>query len=404
MKQSKFIQIYKDAYIGHPRAIWLIAIITLINRLGKMVIPFLSVYLTTILGYSLTMAGYILGAFGLGSVAGSYIGGKLADRFGSHSIMTISLILGGISFILMQYFKSPVALISSVFVTAMIADAFRPAMSVFVGEHSKPGTAGRSMALIRIAINLGMALGPAVGGFIAFYLGYSALFWIDGGTCIAAGVILAILLYKWQIESTQHKKEVNLTATDSEPSVFKDKRYMQMLLVTLLLAIAFLQYFHTVPVFIKTEWNFDERFLGAMMAVNCIIIVITELPLVDWIEKAKKGPWAMYIGLFFFTGAFIPFLGSSSLWLYLIAILFFTAGEILYLPFNNAHALELSPEKGRGAYMSWYWMVWGVASIIAPILGFRLIDWIGYSYFWCVLVGLILLAAFIHRRTMYKAD
>lgn len=402
MNTSKVIRIYKDAYLGHPRAIWLIAIITLINRMGKMVIPFLSVYLTTVLGYSLTMAGYILGAFGLGSVAGSYMGGKLADRFGANVIMTISLFGAGIAFILMQYFTTEIGLICIVFATAMISDAYRPAMSVYVGQHSN--APGRSMALIRLAINLGMALGPALGGFIAFYLGYSALFWIDGGTYLVAGLLFAMLLRHWNIQSAVPKKEKAKIVEDAPPSVLKDKRYMSMLLVTLLLAIAFLQYFHTVPVFIKTVWNFDERFLGSMMAINCMLIVIIEMPLVDILEKAKKGGWAMYIGLFMFIGAFLPFLGPPSIWLYLIAILFFTAGEILFLPLNNAHALELSPEEGRGAYMSWYWMVWGVASVIAPILGFRLVDSVGYSYFWYIISGLILIAAFIHRKSMNQGD
>ncbi len=398
---SKYIQIYKDAYQGHPRAIWLISGITLINRMGTMVIPFLSVYLTTVLDYSLSTAGYILGAFGLGSIVGSYVGGKLSDIIGANTVMVAALFTGGLSFIAMQFFTSQIGLIFIVFTTAMLADAFRPAMSAYVGEHSPPGSAGRSMALIRIAINLGMALGPALGGFIAFYLGYNALFWLDGLTCISAGLVFLVLIYQWQIKTTKSKDIQEEQETESI-SVFKDKKYIRMLFVTLLLAIAFLQYFHTVPVFIKTIWGFDERYLGAMMAINCMIIVLIELPLVDVQEKKQNGTKAMLLGLVLFAGAFIPFFGPSSLILYLISILFFTAGEILFLPFNNAYALNLSPVKGRGAYMSWYWIVWGVASVVAPILGFQLVEKVGYPIFWSILLGILLIAIGLHRRSLRK--
>ena len=399
---TKLIQIYKDAYQGHPRAIWLISGVTLINRMGTMVIPFLSVYLTTVLGYSLSTAGFILAAFGLGSVAGSYLGGKLSDIIGANTVMVGALVLGGLSFIAMQFFTSQLGLTAIVFLTAMLADAFRPAMSAYVGEHSPPGSAGRSMALIRIAINMGMALGPALGGFIAFYFGYNALFWLDGMTCITAGLVFLLLVNHWKIRTTK-SKDIQEEEGESEPiAIYKDKKYVRMLIVSLLLAIAFLQYFHTVPVFIKTIWGFDERYLGAMMAINCILIVLIEMPIVDVQEKKKNGVNVMLLGLALFLGAFIPFFGPSSLLLYLISILFFTAGEILFLPFNNAYAINLSPEKGRGAYMAWYWIVWGVASVIAPIVGFQLVELVGYPKFWSILLVLICIAIALHLRSIKK--
>jgi len=398
---NKTIQIYKDAYQGHPTAIWLISGITLINRMGTMVIPFLSVYLTTILGYSLSTAGYILGAFGLGSIAGSYLGGKLSDILGANVVMVGALVLGGLSFITLQFFTSQIGLSVAVFITATLADAFRPAMSAYVGEHSPPGSAGRSMALIRIAINLGMALGPALGGFIAFYLGYGALFWLDGLTCIAAGLTFLLLAAKWNIK-TSIANTIQEKVVTVPVAVYKDGEYVRLLIVSLLLAIVFLQYFHTVPVFIKSVWGFDERYLGAMMAINCILIVLIEMPIVDVQEKRNNGAKVMLLGLVLFLGAFLPFFGPSSIILYTISIIFFTAGEILFLPFNNAHALNLSPEKGRGAYMAWYWIIWGVASVVAPILGFQLVRLVGYPWFWAFLLVLLFLAIGLHLRSMKK--
>ncbi|MBT8221515.1 MAG: MFS transporter, partial [Bacteroidia bacterium] len=380
----KVVRTYKKAYSGHPPAIWLISGITLINRMGSMVIPFLSVYLTTVLGYSLTTAGYLVSAYGLGSLVGSYLGGKLTDRFGSSNLILFSLFFGGISFICLQFAEQIIPLFVMIFITSALSDCYRPAMSTFVGNNSPGGTAGRSMALVRIAVNLGMALGPALGGFIAVLLGYKALFWIDGITCIIAGIILKILLKRIPIAEEDIRKSPDVE-THSTSKIYHDKKYVRMLVVTFFMAICFLQWFHTVPVFIKTEWGFDERYIGSMMAINCLLIVLIEMPLVDILESRGKMSAAMRMGLIFFIGCFMPFFFNGGILLYIIAVILFSFGEILFLPFNNAYAINLSPSKNRGAYMSWYWMVWGFSSIIAPLVGFQLVATVGYYWFWTIM-------------------
>ncbi|MEL7534749.1 MAG: MFS transporter, partial [Bacteroidota bacterium] len=87
----KSLKLYRDAYSGHPHEVWVLAILTLINRMGTMVVPFLAVYLSTVKGFSLEQTGYLMACFGLGSLAGSFTGGKLSDSIGAKEVMTWSL-------------------------------------------------------------------------------------------------------------------------------------------------------------------------------------------------------------------------------------------------------------------------------------------------------------------------
>ncbi|MGB5460907.1 MAG: MFS transporter, partial [Eudoraea sp.] len=94
---------YINSFKGLSKEVWWLSLITLINRAGTMVIPFLSLYLTQDLGFTLENVGIIMSCFGLGSLIGSWLGGKLTDLFGSYQVMLVSLILTGILFITLQY-------------------------------------------------------------------------------------------------------------------------------------------------------------------------------------------------------------------------------------------------------------------------------------------------------------
>ena len=116
---------YLNTFEGLSREVWWLALITFINRAGTMVIPFLSLYLTEDLNFSLSNVGWILSAFGLGSVVGSWLGGQLTDKFGYYKVMAYSLFLTGLAFISLQYLKSFNAICFGIFMVMVIADSFR---------------------------------------------------------------------------------------------------------------------------------------------------------------------------------------------------------------------------------------------------------------------------------------
>ena len=168
---------YLNTFKGLSKEVWWLALITLINRAGTMVIPFLSLYLTEDLEFSLSNVGTLMVCFGLGSVVGSWLGGKLTDSTGYYKVMVRSLLGTGILFIGLQFLNTFYALCLGIFLVMLVADMFRPAMFVALSAYSKPENKTRSVTLIRLAINLGFSAGPAVGGRTITTFGYTALFW-----------------------------------------------------------------------------------------------------------------------------------------------------------------------------------------------------------------------------------
>ncbi|HCX21257.1 MAG TPA: MFS transporter, partial [Cytophagales bacterium] len=181
------ISLYKNAFGGLSPAAWMLALVIFINRSGTMVIPFLSVYLTSSLGFTLVETGWVMGAFGLGAIVGSFLGGWLTDKIGNFKIQTFSLIGGGVMFFALSQVKDFYPLTIFIFCVSVISEMMRPANQISVASYAKPENVTRAFSLNRMAINLGFSVGPALGGLLAA-VSYDSLFIVDGVTCIGAGL------------------------------------------------------------------------------------------------------------------------------------------------------------------------------------------------------------------------
>src|SRR5688572_19551043 len=149
MLQSS-VQLYKNAYSGLSKPMWWLALVTLINRSGTMVIPFLTVYLKS-KGYSLEEAGFVMAAFGTGAMLGGFLGGILTDRFGHFYVQFFSLFLNGILFFVLGQMQSLWSFILCIFILSSLGEAFRPANSAAIAAYSNDANRIRCYSLNRLA-------------------------------------------------------------------------------------------------------------------------------------------------------------------------------------------------------------------------------------------------------------
>ena len=279
---KRVLTLYSGSFAGLSTEIWWLALITFINRAGTMVIPFLSLYLTEELHFSLPMVGWVMVFFGLGSLLGSWLGGKLTDKIGYYKVMLWSLLLTGFLFIALQYVTSFYGFLIAVFITMTVADTFRPAIFVSLKAYSKPKNMTRSLTLIRLAINLGFSFGPFLGGLIIASIGYNGLFWVDGITCIIAiGVFAKVLMNKPFVEDEKEQE-----TTHVNKSVYTDTSYWIFLIAIFLMGFVFMQLFSTLPLFYSQVHHLSEVQIGLLMSVNGILIFLTEMPLIHRLEQS----------------------------------------------------------------------------------------------------------------------
>ena len=384
-------QRYINNFRGFSREIWILTIITFINRAGTMVLPFLSKYLKEDLHFSYGEVGWIMVAFGMGSMLGSWLGGKLSDKIGFYKVMVFSLFSSGIFFFILQYITSFWGLCFGMFSIMTLADMFRPAMFVSLGAYAKPENRTRSLTLVRLAVNLGFAAGPALGGLIIMGMGYKGLFWVDGTSCIVAILIFAILVKEKKKVSYQDPHATILTVA----SVFKDKIFWLFLYVSFVTAMIFFQLFTTLPLYHSEMFGLSEFQTGLLMTLNGLLIFALEMPIVSYFERKKVQKLKVILwGSLLMSLSFYTLLINVWAGILIISMIFISIGEILAFPFSNTFALSRAPKGHEGRYMALYTMSFSLAHIVSSKMGMEVIGYFGYQTNWFLMGTIGVSAAF----------
>lgn len=382
---------YLKTFDGLSREIWWLSLITLINRAGAMVIPFLSIYLNKSLNFTVGDVGWIMTAYGLGSFFGAWLGGKLSDIIGYYKVILFSLLLTGVNFMWVMHIETFWAMCGSFFILIAIADMGRPAFFLALSAYSKPENKTRSLTLLRLAINLGFSAGPAVGGFLIASAGYDALFYVDGITCILAGLLMTQVLNPKKVKELD--KEV-LVANPRRPLM--DTPYMLFLVALALFGIIFIQYFSTVPLFYKDVYELSEDSIGLILALNGVLIVVFEMPLIAWMDKKNfTNIQNTILGLLMTGVSFLLLLWETWVGVVVIGMVIATFGEMISFPFSNKFALDRAKLGRQGAYMGIYSMSFSIAHIFGHNSGMQIIEAYGFKATWVFLMGLTLIAWFL---------
>lgn len=380
---------YRNAYAGLSRQTWLLSLIMLINRSGTMVVPFMTLYLTSPgMGYTVGEAGIVFGLFGAGAFSGAWLGGRLTDKIGFYPVQLITLVGGGILFIVLGQMKTYPLICTFTFLLSFVNEAFRPANSTAIAFYSKEQNRTRSYALNRLAINLGWAVGSGLGGFIA-HRSYELLFWVDGVTNITAALVMWLFL-----KPANHKPVPRAKIDDPLiGSAFRDKTYISFALITMLFASCFFQLFTNLPVYFKKELKFSEPFIGFIMAMNGIIIALVEMVLIYKLEGRRKNMHYITLGVFLVGLSFLMLNLPGGAMLACGMIVLVTFGEILSMPFMNSYWIARTQPSNRGQYAALYTMAWSAAQTLGPMGGAQLVQHYSFTLLWWVVGAVCIIAS-----------
>ena len=344
-------------------------------------------------------------------MVGSWLGGKLSDKIGFYKIMIFSLFVSGLMFFGLQYITSYVGLCISIFIIMVVADMFRPAMFVSLNVYAKPENRTRALTLVRLAVNLGFAAGPALGGLIIMNIGYKGLFWADGATCIIA-ILTFWLLVKEKKKPAESKEEKALLEASRE-SVFKDKPFWIFLFMCVITGVLFFQLFTTIPLYHKIQFDLNELQTGLLLTLNGVLIFFLEMPIVSYIERNKLDK-VKIVSIGCFLMAISMFLMLLNFWvgILIIMMLFMTFAEMFAFPFSNSFAMSRAPKGHEGRYMAIFTMSFSAAHVLSAKIGMGIVDVFGYQMNWLFMgiLGLIgtyagyLVMRLVEKEKLLKAD
>jgi MFS family permease len=386
-RASAVRQAYAEAFGGLPAEIWYLALAMFVNRAGSMVIPFLSLYVNTQLGYDQRAAGWMIVVYGLGSAVGSFIGGYASERLGPMRVQIGTLIINALGLILLSRMPDYLSFAIVLFAMSVVADAFRPANFAALTMLCPPRDHRRAYTLNRLAANLGFSIGPPIGGVLS-YFSYQWLFWIDGATCLLAAAVLYLFLYGHHADLLRRSAP---QASEVRQNPFRDLHFMLFVGLSVICFSTFFQLLSTYPLYLKDNYHLNGLLIGLIFALNPALVGICEMVLVHRIGHWNQMRTIAWGSLLICLGfGILPF--GYGFWYAAVGVLIYTLGEMLMMPAAMVHASGLSNEASRGRYVGVYTTGVSLAFVLGPLffswifgfdhnLGWYLTSLIGCSLF-----------------------
>lgn len=400
---KNYLLLYINNFKGFTREIWVLTLITFINRAGAMVMPFLTQFLYKNFYFSLNEVGWMLACIGCGSFVGSYIGGRLTDKFGFYMVMLCSLFLTGFGFICLLFLYQFEEFCIGLFLLTAVADMYKPAMYVAVGNFTHRLNRTRALSLIRLSINLGIVTGPIIGGFLAATKNYDNLFWIDGLTCLIAIILFMLLIDETKILLKYKGSKTTKAKTIGLALPLQDLNFNLFLLASFVTAFLFFQLFSTIPLYNSNALKLSENQIGILLSLNGLVVFLFEMPIIAFLEKRKiQLTQIIFLGSFFMAAGFLSLLLSAFLGFVILSIILITFGQILTFSFANTFAFRRAKQGYEGQYMAFYSMSFSLAQIISPKISLHIIEQFNYFSNWILMlfVGIfgIGLYYFLHQK------
>ena len=386
---------YFDTYKGLPKSIYIIFFAQVINRFGDFVLPFLTLFLVKKLGLSYQSAGFAVMLTTLSSVPGAFAAGKISDHIGRKKSYAFFQLFAGAFMFLCIFFKTPQIFIALVCISSFFNGGVRPIMSAIITDVLPADKRQMGFSLSYLGINLGVALGPIVAGFL--FIHYVPLIFI--GDAITS--LIAVILVLVNIKETIPDYNSNLTISNKEKSetgnvftvLFKRPQILIFLIINILLSIVYTQHSFSLPIMLGTVFGSNgPRNYGFIMSFNAITVVVMTVFVTRKIRNWNPlSSISIAGGLYALGYGMITFIHSMPL--YILSTLIWTIGEIMIVTNFGVYIANNTPQNFRARFNAVTSLSWAIGAVVGTSLMGRYMDIFGIKAVWPLLFFLGIIGA-----------
>ncbi len=374
-------QIYND----FPRRFWIVVMVSFIDRLGgNMLWPFFTLYITSRFDVGMTQAGLVLGTFSAFGLIGNILGGALTDKFGRKSIILVGLIFSALSTLSLGLVSEFSMLLPLAVGVGLLSRISGPAHHAMVADILPEEKRQEGFGILRVMSNLTWVIGPIIGGFIAGR-SYFALFMIDAVvSCLVA--VLVFLKIPETKPDTGKEPESMLRTFAGYGQVVRDRPFVAFLLVSMLMLIVYQQMYNSLSVFLRDTHGMTTQVFGILMIASPVVVILFQFSVTRIVKK--RPPFKMMaLATFFYMIGFGMYGFVATNWLFALAMVIITIGEMIHMPIASALVANFAPEDKRGRYMAVSGLAWGLPSIIGPSAAGLILDNFNPFLLWYVAAG-----------------
>ncbi|NQS91847.1 MAG: MFS transporter, partial [Chloroflexi bacterium] len=388
--------IYKD----YPKQFWVIVGSNFIDHVGgALIFPFFALYITSKFQVGMTEVGLLFALFSISDMFGTMIGGALTDFFGRKGMIIMGLIVSALTSLAMGFVQQLEWFYVMGVISGLFASAAEPAHQAMLTDILPEKKRAEGFGVMRVAMNLSVAIGPAIGGFLASR-SYLILFVADTVTSL----ITALIVYLVVEESMPEKKAKETKQGFRETfvgygDVLKDRKFMLFVVISTIATIVYSQMYSTLSVYLRDVHGVPESGYGWLMTLNAGMVVLFQFMIT---RKISKHPPMLILAL----GSLLYVIGfgmygfAEVYLLFMLAMAIITIGEMVIIPVSQAYVGEAAPEDMRGRYSGVMGFSWMIPWMIGPLLAGLIMDngdpnWVWYG---SAILGMIAALGFLWLR------
>lgn len=348
-----------------------------IALLGQgMVIPILPDYLKEFDAAG-TVAGYLVAAFGAAQFLFSPIGGRLSDQYGRKRMILSGLFLTVISDYLFAISHSILLLYVARFIGGIGLGIMIPSVLAYVADVTTRETRAKGMGYLSAAMNLGMVLGPGIGGVVAQF-GIRMPYYFAAGFGLLA-TILTLTLPETLPASMRMTAKVKATSSKPESmgkQLIRSFRspYFKYLLLILVMTFGLVNYETVYSLYVEQKYGFTSREISILITLGAIIGTVVQVWFIDKVIH-RFGERKLIKASLIMTAAALLLMLVKVNFVYLLAVsaLFFVFNAFLRPTVNTMLSNETS-EQEQGFVSGLNNTYTSLGNVIGPILAGSLFD------------------------------
>lgn len=393
------LNVFRRAKQEYPRQYWLMFTGMLISTVGSsMIWPFLMIYVSERLSLPLTTVASLMTINAVMGLISSFIAGPLIDRLGRKWIMVVGLLAHGISYLMMSWADSLPVFALLMGINGIFTPLYRVGADAMMADLIPPEKRMDAYSLLRMSNNLGVALGPALGGVIA------TISYTYGFILASFGLVTYGLLMLFFARETLPKID---QIADQNPAagrgyfggydrVLRDGSFMTFNLAFTLVSISVAMMWMLLGVYSKQNYQLSESLYGLIPATNAIMVVTLQIAVTQITKRFPPLP-VMTLGALIYAVAIGSIAFGRGFWAFWVCMVVLTLGELILIPTSSTYVANLAPADMRGRYMGVYSLTWGAAMGVGPVLGGFLNDNLGPVFIWYGggLIGLLSVLVFL---------
>jgi len=374
----------KETYKGFSSTFWTLIGAMFIDRLGgSLLFPFFSLYITERFGVGMTEVGYIFMLHTSAMFFGNMMSGALTDKFGRKKMLLAGIILSGTSSLLMGFIPNYETFLIFTVITGLLTNIGGPAVNAMMADILPVKQRTQGFSILRVAVNLSVTFGPAIGGLLAGY-SYFYLFVADFVISMITACVVFFKIPETKPKPSEDHPEQSLLKTFGGYGVIlKDWFFIGILFLTLLTNLVYMQMSSSLSVFLRDIYGISSQKYGYILSLNAIMVVFMQF----WITRRISGyrpMLLMFFGNILYAIGFSMYGFVGSYPLFLLAMAIITIGEMISSPILQSIIAKLAPERMRGRYMAVFNLSFGTANAVGPLAAGIIMDnynpnWVWYA-------------------------